>query len=260
MVLQGSGKQFVEENRIGTAATGTGDLGNSGSGVYILGGANIGLSRNVVSGNDSHGISLTGSSVKHTGIWDDFIGTTRDGSSASANFNVVSDNTIAHNTGDRIIVESTGSTQNSLQQNFIYSNSGLGIDLGDDWVTANEDGDGDSGPNNLQNFPVLQAVALRDDAASVSFKLDVVAGIKYFVDLYASNSCDASDNGEGREWSGLISTSSGASGKFTFRASTYKDSIEDYQFPSEIFPTTSRRRTPVATTSTTSRCAPTTAA
>ena len=266
--ISGSGASNAEiyNNIIGANASGTADLGNGGSGIDISGGSDTGISVNLISGNDSHGISLRGSRVKQTGIWDNLIGTTQGGNSGlgntgsgvhigeSANFNVVAENTIAHNSGDGITVVSNGSSDNSLQQNFIYSNGGLGLDLGDDGVTANDDGDGDSGPNSLQNFPVLKAVALREAGASIAFELDVVGGTRYVVDLYASNSCDVSGKGEGREWVGLVSAQSAASGKHTFRTSTYQDSIVGYQFPTGTFITATATATVLKGTSEFSSC------
>ena len=45
------------------------------------------------------------------------------------------------------------STGNAIQRNSMFSNGELGIDLADDGVTLNDAGDGDTGPNRLQNFP-----------------------------------------------------------------------------------------------------------
>ena len=44
--------------------------------------------------------------------------------------------------------------------NSIYGNGGLGIDLGGNGVNLNDPGDTDSGPNNVQNFPVITAATL----------------------------------------------------------------------------------------------------
>jgi hypothetical protein len=48
-------------------------------------------------------------------------------------------------------------TGNLIIGNATYSNASLGIDLGADGVTPNDLGDGDTGANELQNFPELFA-------------------------------------------------------------------------------------------------------
>jgi len=47
---------------------------------------------------------------------------------------------------------------NTFSKNLIYNSGGLEIDLGVDGVTANDAGDGDTGPNNLVNFPEIDSI------------------------------------------------------------------------------------------------------
>ena len=55
-----------------------------------------------------------------------------------------------------IVIGIYNCTGNQISENSILSNSGLGIDLSEDFpingVNPNDLGDSDSGPNNKQNF------------------------------------------------------------------------------------------------------------
>src|SRR5207244_1754900 len=110
-ILSTSNGNVVEGNYIGTNASGTGAIGNSGNGVMVDSGA-----------------------VNNT-------------------IGVLAGNIIAFN-AKGVVVTGNTSTGNAIEGNAIFSNTGLGIDLGDDGVTAN-DSSGHAGPNNFQNFPVL---------------------------------------------------------------------------------------------------------
>ncbi|HEX8566427.1 MAG TPA: right-handed parallel beta-helix repeat-containing protein [Pyrinomonadaceae bacterium] len=150
-----------------TATTGKGGgIEHSGSSASTVTGVTI-------SGNTGSGIHITG-----TGSLD------------------AASNTIATNTGDGItkIGSGTGSHFNS---NVIYTNGELGIDLSDNGVTPNDAGDGDTGPNNLQNFPVLNYVRRGTGTAGIaSVTLNSAPG-KYRIQYYANTACDASGFGEG---------------------------------------------------------------
>ena len=67
-------------------------------------------------------------------------------------------NIVAYNAEDGISIVDDVTLRNSIRRNAIYRNGELGIDLGDDGATANDGGDGDLGPNGLQNFPLLRSV------------------------------------------------------------------------------------------------------
>ena len=265
--LSGSGatNADIQYNLIGVSASGTSDLGNTMAGIHISGGRNTGIFENVIGGNDSHGISLTGSGTLDTFVGENYIGTNASGMSlgnggagvhiANSSYNnFIEVNTIAHNAGDGVTVTASGSFGNTIWENSTHSNGGLGIDLNDDGVTANDSGDTDSGPNFLQNFPTLTAFATRSDAASARFTLDVTANRRYIVDFYANDSCDASGNGEGKQWLGFTPVLPSSSGLGTFNSSTLQRTIGYYSAPAGNHITATATDTLLNTTSEFSAC------
>jgi hypothetical protein len=99
-----------------------------------------------------------------------------------------------------IAVASVAGTGNQVWGNEFIGNVGLGIELGNFGVTANDADDADAGGNAGQNFPVLGAIELAPDGFQVDGTLDVPAAssnASYLVALYESASCDGSGNGEG---------------------------------------------------------------
>ena len=234
----------IDNNSIGTNAGGTSDLGNTGSGIHVSNGDDAIIGANVIAGNDSHGVSLTGSSTADTLVAENYIGVNGNGTSianggsgvhigGSSDDNTVEHNTIAHNTADGVTVVSSSSTGNTVWENSIHSNGGLGIDLNDDGITANDAGtDPDSGPNDLQNFAVLTSAGLSSDEGSIGFNLYVEDDHVYTVDFYASDSCDTSGNGEGKEWLGFARVVPATFGARHFVVHTFRGTLNHYDFPS----------------------------
>ena len=120
--------------------------------------------RNVISGNVGSGVSLGGSTATDNFVTGNYIGVGADGVTPAGNTSTgifVSD--AQGNTFDAnligfsevgIALQHSG-TRNRILGNSIRSNTFLGIDLGWDGVTLNDNGDTDTGANNRQNFPVL---------------------------------------------------------------------------------------------------------
>jgi parallel beta-helix repeat protein len=122
----------------------------------------------------------------------------------------VSMNTLTGNGGDGVaIAAGTGIT---ISRNSIADNAGLGIDLGSDGVTANDARDRDSGPNDLQNFPVL--FVARDDgtATSVRGRIDTENPELVTIELFTNDAPDRSGFGEGQTF--LATVMPDASGRF----------------------------------------------
>ena len=153
------------------------------------------------------------------------IGTTRAGTGAVPNRfgvsvtgprNVIggaattSGNVISGNSSGGIVITGTNATANSILSNRVFSNGGLGIDLGNNGVTADDSGDGDAGPNNLQNFPVLTPTG-----SGVEGMLNSVASSPYTIQFFANQACDGSGNGEGETLLGTVSVNTDANGNAT---------------------------------------------
>ncbi len=117
-ILVNSGTATLIQNYIGTDRTGTTDLGNNGSGIFMTASTSSSLiSNNLISGNDGSGIVDLGSGTTITG---NLIGTSASGLSALAN----SQNGIS-------LVGSGATVGGTLaaSRNIISGNSGYGVSL-----------------------------------------------------------------------------------------------------------------------------------
>ena len=241
--LSGSGatNADIEYNLIGTNKDGNSAVANTGSGIHISGPRNIAIYENVIGGNDSHGISLTGSGTMDVFIQENLIGANSSGTAlgnggsgvhvtGGSNNNFIEDNTIANNTGDGVTVTGPSTSRGTrVWENSIHDNDGEGIDLGDDGATSNDANDRDSGPNHLQNYPENITFATRDDIASVRFTQYAMAALRrYVIDFY---SCDSTADGEGKTWLGFVRGIPSASGTRSFSASTLRGQINQYTAP-----------------------------
>jgi hypothetical protein len=231
----------VQGNLIGTDANGTADLGNITVGInvstpevgLVIGGSNS-AARNVISGNNSIGLFLASSGSTVQG---NLIGTAIDGSSplgngsfgmqVSGSNNQIGGtaagtaNVIAFN-GDAGVSVPSG-TNNALRHNSIYSNAALGIDLGltgSGGPTLNDSCDSDTGPNNLQNFPVVTSAITSGGSTTIQGTLDSATSTTFTIDLYSSSSPDPSVHGEGETYLGSTTAVPGSGCSYTFSLTT----------------------------------------
>jgi parallel beta-helix repeat protein len=123
--------------------------------------------------------------------------------STGSNIQVIG-NTIRNNTRNGLIV--LNSTRAAIISNRIFDNGLLGIDLDDDGVTPNDAGDGDSGPNDLLNFPEIAAInIIGANQLTYNFTLDVPAAANgYRVEFFANSNADPSGFGEGERFLGHV--------------------------------------------------------
>ena len=173
ITIEGTGSTgtTVLGNYIGTNAAGTAAIGND-SGILVGFGAvgtiiGSGSDGNVVSGNVGIGIEISGATTSGTQIVGNLIGVSAGqtplGNGSDGVFvNAATQNQIGFVGAGNIIANNNGAGVNvsvgsgtTISGNSIFSNAGIGIDLGGNGVTANDTGDADTGPNNLLNFPVL---------------------------------------------------------------------------------------------------------
>ena len=238
VLLQGA-KNGVINNFIGTNVSGTAAIANLKSGVAVeanengVGGDTPG-GPNLISGNAEHGVvigdfSLGSRVVKnYIGVQVDGqtpLGNGLDGVFSSTLHNLaVQRNFIAFNGRNGLTVTSRNGSFVGVSANSIFSNSALGIDLAPPdaafnpifGLTPNDNGDGDSGPNGLMNFPVLtKAVAYTSGAntfARVQGSLDTNNAGANTIQLFLSPACDASGHGEGKTFLGEFTVTIPAGG------------------------------------------------
>ena len=195
--------------------------------------ASLPASGNLISGNTSAGIviSSSGSSARFNQVIGNVIGMDVTGTQpvpnpvgialGAASNNQIGGTTAAHrnviagNTQRGIVLEG-GSVGNAILGNSITANGSLGIDLDSNGVTPNDAGDGDTGSNNRQNFPVLASAIASATTTTVAGSLNSAPNATFRIELFSNASCDASGNGEGQTLIASTSVTTNASGDATF--------------------------------------------
>ena len=247
----------VRGNRVGTNAAGTAAIGNS-RGVLVtdatVGGASPG-DGNVISGNAETGLLLsfsTGTVVQGNFIGTDATGTLDLGNGragiegVTANDCVIGGpapgeaNVIAHTRGAAFVLYNFSPSGNVIRGNSMHSNEwsghpsypdALAIDLGFDGPTANDAGDGDTGPNKLQNSPhVLSAAAAAPSGAGTHVQgvLHSAPSTEYILDFYSNPACAPRPRAflQAKKYLGAALTTTDGSGNAAF----------DVVVPGEIAP------------------------
>jgi hypothetical protein len=192
IAIVGSHYNAVAGNFIGTDYTGTMALGNGLSGIAVYSGSSnnrIGtdgnnsadaLERNVIAAAGSFGIYMGSAGTTANTIFGNSIGTDVTG---TKDFGVRNDGILLFGGATNILiggsgglanlivnshlaginVVNAGTVGNAIRGNQIYSNHGLGIDIGGNGVSPNDVNDVDSGPADFLNSPVFTAVLTATD-------------------------------------------------------------------------------------------------
>jgi len=209
----------IEGNFLGTDPSGTQDVGNGDTGVFIfsgtsntVGGTSL-AARNLISGNNSGGVYMQGDAgygpSSNNVVQGNLIGTQRDGTSALGN----GDN------GVTVAGFTSPDTGNRILSNSIAFNENLGIDLGDNGVTANDNLDPDVGPNLRQNFPEVTSATTTRRATTIVGTLNSTPNTTFTLQFFSSPQPDPSGFGEGQTFKvqKSVSTDNGGDGTFSFK-------------------------------------------
>ncbi len=225
---------LIAGNYIGTDVTGKIAIANDGDGIStdafpannIIGGT-APDARNLISGNRGNGISLDSTNNRVIG---NYIGTQSDGSiplgnggrgvsiSSLIGSNFIGgtaageSNIIAFNGGDGVAVSGTN---NGILSNGIFSNGELGIDLGAPSL-LNDEGDGDTGNNNLQNFPVITSAFFDGTSTTIVGTLNSTPNTAFRLEFFANTALDSSGFGEGELFIGFADVTTDGEGNTSF--------------------------------------------
>ena len=199
----GSQSNVIQGNYIGVGADGTTAVGNRFHGIALRGNGGLGVQNNQIGGT----VAGAGNTIANSG---------------SAGVAVFGDASVnPQNSGNAIL-------GNSIYNNGLLSPATrLGIDLvgtgaypADDGVTPNDpiDGDGDSGPNLLQNFPILSSANSDSVSTTIVGTLNSRANTLYRIEFFSNSTASGSGHGEGQTFIGFTDVTTGDTGSASFNA------------------------------------------
>ncbi len=219
-LFAGATGTIIQNNEIGLALDASSALGNGGDGIYLsdspwnqIGGTDK-FDGNLIGSNHGNGINAQGNSsntlVEGNCVGTDITATLNRGNESNGIELASSSNTIggtiggAGNTIDFNGAGQSGSgvqlvgspTFDQILSNSIYENAVLGINLGNGPTPNHQPGT--SGPNNYQNYPVLQAAQSDGTLTTVQGKLNALPSTNYLIQFYCSATSSASGFGQGQ--------------------------------------------------------------
>jgi titin len=162
---------MIQGNRFGVGADGVTPMGNFGHAVELLQATNT-----IVGGT-------------HPAMW-----------------NIIANTYDGLRSGVRV----RSGVGNVVLGNAIYSNGFLGLSLSGTAATPNDPCDGDTGPNGLQNYPVVTNAVTGANGTIVRGRLDSVPNQTYRLQFYANPAPDNSGFGEGLLYLGTATFTAGA--------------------------------------------------
>ena len=224
----GSTANIIQGNYIGTDVSGNNAIANTLYGVRLVGSDANTIKENLISANNTANINLEGGAdnniiqgnkiglnAQENGYLASNFGIRIEGGSNNLIGGIETDkgNKIAgNNFYSGVAITGTTDTGNSILGNLIYHDDiEAGIDLGDAGITANDSGDSDSGSNNLQNFPILDAANSTGSDITITGSLNSTAGTTYRIEFFASDT-----QGEAERYLGFITINTNDDGDTTF--------------------------------------------
>ncbi len=185
--------------------------GNRGAGIAFVNGDNGLIQGNIIGadntglnnlGNQGAGISLNGSSGT-------LIGGTEIGAA-----NVLAWNGAALQAGG---INIAAGRRNSILSNAIFSNTGPGISLFSSagQPVPNDFQDRDTGPNDLQNYPVLTTVGTADRLTLIRGTFNSQPNTLFIIQFFSSPEADPTGAGEGRFLIGQTTVTTDGQGNAT---------------------------------------------
>lgn len=196
----------IQGNKIGLTSSGT-VLGNNGS-TAIYGYSPYYGTGAVVGGDNTNEGNII-ADTKLTGM----------GVSANSNndWNIQHNTIYGFNKGVVVTADATAGWRDTIRFNLIYGNASLGIDLGDDSLTSNDTLDSDTGPNNLQNYPVITSSMTKCDGSTDTLNVPMFSSTPnttFTIDYYANPSWDQNGTAprQGEQWVSSETVTTDASG------------------------------------------------
>lgn len=251
--IQANGNATIEGNFIGTDPSGTVALGNDYYGIGMTtSGGNLRVggaapsARNIISASHYAGIYLNGSANNTNIIQGNYIGTDVTGARPLGNIQFGIENALTYvgapttmiggtNAGEGNIIAFNGTgiwlidgQKCAILENSIFGNLGPGIDLGydtnatttkPDGSTPNDPGDGDTGANGLQNFPIITSINTNGGHTQIQGTLNSTPSAGFRIELFANDQPSNSKLGQGQRFIGATNVTTDALGNVSFSVS-----------------------------------------